>query len=188
MEDSLLLSLLFERSETALSEIARKYSSLYKSVLAGLLSDEGEIEECANDVLLAVWNAIPPARPDSLAAYLCAIARRTGIDRVRYRAREKRNAGYTVLLSELSDVVFEDETIANWEKREQEKEISRILSDFLRTLDGESEVFFVRRYFCLASVASLASRFGVSENYISVKLYRARKKLKAVLTKEGIIR
>ena len=38
----------------------------------------------------------------------------------------------------------------------------------------------------LESVADLARRFELDENRVSVKLYRARKKLKKVLEKEGI--
>ena len=61
-----------------------------------------------------------------------------------------------------------------------------VLSDFLRDLDPETEILFVRRYMYLESVAELARRFELDENRVSVKLYRARKKLKKVLEKEGI--
>ena len=64
--------------------------------------------------------------------------------------------------------------------------LSRVLSDFLRSLDGETEVLFVRRYLHMESVAELAEQFGMSENHVSVKLYRARKRLKERLRREGI--
>ena len=65
--------------------------------------------------------------------------------------------------------------------------LARVLSEFLRSLDGETEVLFVRRYIHMESVASLASRFEMSENHVSVKLYRARKRLKERLRREGIV-
>ena len=184
MDDSRIVELLFERSETALAEVSHKYSRLYKGMMKEILSDDCDLEECANDVLLALWNTIPPNRPDSLCAYICRIARRIGIDRLRYNTRQKRNSGYTVMLSELDDCLpaedpFED---ANG----SDDRIRAILSDFLKSLDPESEVLFVRRYMYLESVTSLAKRFELNENRISVKLYRARKKLKKLLEREGV--
>ena len=64
--------------------------------------------------------------------------------------------------------------------------IRAVLSEFIRGLDAETEILFVRRYIYLESVAELATRFGMNRNSVSVKLYRARKKLKKILEKEGI--
>ena len=64
--------------------------------------------------------------------------------------------------------------------------MKRILSDFVRSLDGETRVLFVRRYLYLESVQELAKRYELKENNISVKLHRARKKLRKLLEKEAI--
>ena len=71
-----MIDRLFRREETALDDVARQYSRLYKGIIRGVLSDEQDVEECANDVLLAVWNSIPPNRPRSLVAYLLHMAPR----------------------------------------------------------------------------------------------------------------
>ena len=184
IEDKRIIDLLFARSENALDELSCKYSRLYRNILRQLLGNESDAEECANDVLLAVWNSIPPNRPDNLPAYLCKIARRIGINRARYRTRQKRNADYTVLLSELDDCI-PDRDSPDGQETEGET-IRAVLSDFLRGLDKETRVLFVRRYIYLETVASLAERFGLSENHVSVKLFRARKKLKKLLEKEEI--
>lgn len=184
MDDNRIIELLFERAENALDEVSHKYSRLYKGIIREVLSDECDLDECANDVLLAVWNTIPPNKPDSLLAYICKIARRIGIDRLRYNTREKRDTGYMVMLSELDDCLPAEEPVDDSEERSEI--IRTVLSDFLRSLDPETEILFVRRYIYLESVTSLAERFELVENHISVKLYRARKKLKKVLEKEGI--
>ena len=77
-----------------------------------------------------------------------------------------------------------DEPIDDGDERSEL--IRSVLSDFIRNLDPETEILFVRRYMYLESVTDLAKRFELDENRISVKLYRARKKLKKVLEKEGI--
>ena len=184
MDDNRIIELLFERAETALNEVSHKYSRLYKGIIREVLSDECDIDECANDVLLAVWNTIPPNRPNSLTAYICKIARRIGINRLKYNTRQKRNTGYIVMLSELDDCLPAEEPIDNSDERSEI--IQSVLSDFLRDLDPETEILFVRRYMYFESVAELAQRFELDENRVSVKLYRARKKLKKVLEKEGI--
>ena len=185
MEDDKILDLLFERSESALDEVTHKYSRLYKGILRKVLEDEGDIEECANDVLLAIWNSIPPNRPGSLSAYVCKIARRIGIDRLRYHKRKRRNTDYLVMLSELEESLSEEDA-PQAADGPLDGRIREVLEEFIRDLDGETQILFLRRYVYLESVASLAGRFDLSENYISVKLYRARKKLKHALEKEGI--
>lgn len=184
MDDSRIIELLFERAEIALDEVSHKYSRLYKGIIREVLSDECDVEECGNDVLLAVWNTIPPNRPNSLSSYICKIARRIGIDKLRYNTRQKRNTGYIVMLSELGDCLPAEEIIDDTE--ELSEMIRSVLSEFLRSLDPETEILFVRRYVYLESVTDLTKRFELDENRISVKLYRARKKLKKVLEKEGI--
>lgn len=184
MDDKLIIELLFQRSEMALDELTHKYARLYKSIIREVLSDECDVDECGNDVLLAVWNSIPPNRPDSLPAYICKIARRIGIDRLRYHTRQKRNSGYMLTLSELEECLPAQTFTADDEERNEL--IRTVLTGFLRSLDPESEILFVRRYVYLESVAELAKRYQMDENRISVKLYRARKKLKKVFEKEGI--
>ncbi len=184
MDDSRIIELLFERNENALDEVQCKYSRLYSGIIRNILSDECDVEECGNDLLLAVWNTIPPNQPVSLCAYICKIAGRIGVDKLRYNTRKKRNSGYTVMLSELGECLPQKEIIdaAN----EEGTLISSVLSRFIRSLEPETEILFVRRYIYLESVADLAKRFEISENRISVKLYRARKRLKKMLEKEGI--
>ena len=185
MEDYKIVRLLFERSEKALDEVSLKYSRLYIGIIREVLCDECDIEECANDVLLAVWNSIPPNKPENLTAYICKIARRIGISKLRYNTSQKRNFDYLSSLSELNECLPESNSVEI--DNRQADIVKAVLSDFVRSLDAETQVLFIRRYIYLESVGSLAERFELSENHISVKLFRARKKLKKLLEKEGIL-
>lgn len=69
---------------------------------------------------------------------------------------------------------------------EDQNRIKKIISEFLKKLDDESRILFIRRYFYLETVSELSKRFNISENKISVKLFRARKKLHTFLEKGGI--
>jgi len=187
MEDIKIIGLLFERSEEGLLELKKKYSGLYRSVLMGILGDDSDVEECESDLLFAVWNSIPPNSPESLSAYVCRIARNIGINRYKKEKRKKRDGGISVLLDELEDILpqLDGEGYENDSKYDSQI-ITRIIEEMLSEIDAEARVLFVRRYIYTESVKALSDRFGLSERYIAVKLFRVRKKLKKKLEKEGI--
>jgi RNA polymerase sigma-70 factor (ECF subfamily) len=72
------------------------------------------------------------------------------------------------------------------DSEERAEAIRRTVADFVKELDSETRVLFVRRYFYAESVKELSKRFGMSENAISVRLHRARARLKLLLEKEDI--
>ena len=187
MEDKEIIGLLFGRSEEGLRALKTKYSKLYRGVLVGILGNNADSEECEDDLLIAVWNSIPPNSPEYLSAYVCRIARNIALNRYKRDNRKKRNAGENIVIDEL------EECIPNMDGDGYENDaaidsqiISRVIDSFLEGLDAETRVLFVRRYMYAESVTSLAERFGLSERYISVRLFRARKGLKKALEKEGI--
>jgi RNA polymerase sigma-70 factor (ECF subfamily) len=175
------VDLLWKRSEEGLALLDRRYRGLSLSVMAGILENTADREECYNDLLMAVWNSIPPNRPDSLEAYLCALSRRVAIDRYRYNTRDKRSAPYTVMLSELEDCVPDTDA-----PEAEDGEITEALNRFLTGQDAVTRVLFIRRYVMGETTEALAKRFGMKENTISARLYRARLRLRAFLLKEGI--
>lgn len=61
--DKEILQLLYHRDEQALKETVKQYGALCLSVARNILGSQEDAEECLNDALLAVWNAIPPERP-----------------------------------------------------------------------------------------------------------------------------
>ena len=182
MNDQKLTEQLWQRNESALAEVESRYSRLYMGMLRRVLHDEQDVQECANDVLSALWNSIPPNRPDSLEAYLCTLSRRIAIDRYRYNTRDKRSAPYTVMLSELEDVLPDPESMTETE----DGRVIALLNQFVASLDPRTRVLFVRRYVRCETVEELARRFGMGENAVSSRLYRARNKLRKLLRKENV--
>ena len=64
MEDLEIISLLFRREETGLTELREKYGRLCHSIAKRILPDDRDVEESISDGYLRVWNVIPPERPD----------------------------------------------------------------------------------------------------------------------------
>src|SRR5699024_1694314 len=102
MEDQEILGLLEKRSEQALGEVERRYGALCLGLARRLLGRAEDAEECVNDAYLRLWNAVPPAKPQSLGAYLCRIVRNLALRRIdRQGARCRCGESYALALEEL---------------------------------------------------------------------------------------
>ncbi|NLE14203.1 MAG: hypothetical protein GX628_11070 [Clostridiales bacterium] len=103
MDDSKIIELFFERSEQAIIELSKKYGSICDRVAYNILNNRSDAEECVNDAYLAVWNAIPPQRPDPLLSYVCRIVRNLALKKYHANTALKRNSMYDVCLDEIVD-------------------------------------------------------------------------------------
>lgn len=184
MEDRKIVALLFERSEQGMTELIAKYGKLLRHIAGNILSDPLDAEECASDTYLAVWNAIPPEQPRSLAAFCCAIARNTALTRCQRDTAQKRNSRYDVALDELADTL---PALGTVESEYERRELSDGINRFLRQLPKGDRYLFVRRYYFGDSLSDLASQTGRTPRGISVRLFRIREKLQTYLRKEGLL-
>ena len=66
------------------------------------------------------------------------------------------------------------------------RELADKINGFLASLDPQSRVMFVKRYYYSESVFDIARLYGIGEHAVSVRLFRIRKKLKKYLIKEGV--
>ena len=183
MDDSRIIELFYARSEDAIAELSKKYGPYCLTVAKNILNNTEDAEECVNDAYLGVWNTIPPQRPDPLLSYVCRIVRNLALKKYHENTAQKRNSIYDVALDEIADCIpapfsVEDEIMA--------KEVAGIINGFLETLDRQSRIMFIRRYWHADSIEELAALFHRSRHYISVRLSRTRKALKQHLEKEGV--
>ncbi len=183
LSDSRIVELFFAREESAIEALLAKYGKLLFRIAHNILGDARDAEECRADAAMAVWNTVPPKRPDPLGPYVCRILRNLAIDRYRYNGAEKRYSGGEVLLSEIEDIVCDKDSLTD---APTPGEIASAVSDFLRTQTATDRRLFIRRYFHGDSVGDVAADAGITENAASVKLYRLRAKLKKYLGERGI--
>ena len=180
MDDDAIRSLFFARSPQALQALDKKYGRLCRRLACNILEDPRDAEECVNDAYLALWAAIPPARPAPLRAYLCKTVRNLALKAHARRHAQKRG-GYDLALEELSAALPAGETA---ESALAARELARLVQRFLDTLSQADRVIFLGRYAFLDSYAQIAARTGLSEKNVSVRLSRIRKRLKAYLTEQ----
>ncbi len=182
MDDGQIIRMLFERNADALKEIATKYGKLLFRVSENILHCREDSRECVNDTYLAVWNTIPPNNPNPLIAFICKITRNISIKKLRDKNVQKRSGivlPISELQNELADYSLENQTDA--------RQLGRLIDRFLDTIDEESRVIFVKRYWFSDEIYEIANSVGLSESNVYQKLSRTRKKLKAYLEKEGVL-
>ncbi|NLN87969.1 MAG: sigma-70 family RNA polymerase sigma factor [Syntrophomonadaceae bacterium] len=182
MLDNEIIDLFYERSEQAIVELSKKYGSVCRKVARNILNNELDAEECVNDSFLAAWNTIPPQKPDPMLTYICRIVRNLSMKKYHANTAIKRNSFYDAALDELEDCLGSS---ANVENELAAQDLTLLLDSFLDTLDKENRVMFVRRYWYADSIPDIAARFQISNNNVTVRLFRTREKLQIYLRKAG---
>lgn len=184
MTDTEIISLFFERSEQAITELAKKHGSAVARVARNILGNEQDAEECVNDTYLGAWNAIPPHRPSPLRTFVCRIARNLATMKYHANTAEKRNSHYDVALDELEECLAESVSV---EEEYDAIELSEAINAFLSTLNYTDRFIFVRRYWYSDSPEDIAKMANSTPNSVTVRLYRLRAKLRYSLMKEGLL-
>ena len=173
MEDHKIIELYWARSQQAIQESEDKYGPYCRSIARGILDREEDAEECVNDTWFRAWNAMPPQ-----------LTRNLSLDRWRKNRAAKRGGSQVeVALQEL------EHCLPDHRRPDEELEAGEtaaLISAFLRQQPELDRRLFVRRYFHLESIDTLARRFGLTESQAKSRLHRTRQKLKAALEKEGI--
>jgi RNA polymerase sigma-70 factor (ECF subfamily) len=185
MDDTMILELYQNRSESAITETASKYGSYCLAIATNILKNRQDAEECVNDTYYKVWEAIPPECPTVFSSFIGRITRNASLDKYKARKRKKRLGNeFSLLLSELDDCVSSSKKVEN---QVDEMLTAACIDNFLSGIDKESRVIFMRRYFYADSVKQVAERLVMSESKVKSNLFRTRNKLKARLESEDLI-
>ena len=183
MEDAEIIELYWQRDQRAVDETHGKYGGFLTNIAWNILRSRSDAEECVNDTYLNAWNAIPPARPSALRAWLGRIARNLSLDRWRRDRTERRGDGMEVLLGELADCVPAPH---GPEQTLEDREIAALISAFLRRQPAENRVIFLRRYWYGEDLGTIAGALGCGQGKVKSSLFRTRKALRAYLEREGV--
>jgi len=184
MVEEEIVELFFERSEQAIKELDAKYGHMCHKISNNILNNHLDAEECVNDAYLAIWNAIPPARPKPLVTFLCKIVRNISLKRYEFNTAIKRNSTYDVVMEELKDSLSSVDTTEN---EYEAKELTRIIEGFLDSLSATNRVIFLRRYWFADTYSDIAKRVGITEKNVSVRLTRTRKEMQKYLLEKGVL-
>ncbi len=183
MEDSRIIELFWERAEDAISETDRKYGKYCYAIAYNILHSDPDSEECVNDTYLRAWETMPPQKPNALSAYLGRITRNLALNRLSYKAREKRAEGYVAVLDEVSEMLPDTSTMP---ERADNVALREAINSFLRSLDANTRIIFVRRYWYNSAISEIAADYSIPVGTVKSTLSRTRKRFRDHLEKEGI--
>ena len=182
MDEMHIVNLYFARDERAIKETQAKFGRLCHTIAYNVLHNHQDAEECVNDTYVGLWNAIPPANPHDLTAFVCRIARNISLKKLEHSNRKKRASVTLVSLDELAEIL-PDESIGDGTEAE---EIGKHISNFLRGEKEDARNVFIRKYYFFDSIGDITKRYGFTESKVKNMLYHTRDKLKEYLIKEGV--
>lgn len=185
MNDNELIQLYFERDEQAISETERRFGGYFYTIAHNILGCVQDAEECVNDVLMRLWEHIPPAKPDNVYAYFIAVARSVARRKYKMNHTRKRGGGETqVVLDELYDCCSESDSV---EAQVDKNALCDAINAFLGTLNPEHRTIFILRYWYVYTVEEITEKLGISKSKVTVTLMRTRQKLRKYLEQEGFL-
>jgi len=176
MDDTKIISLFWQRDERAVAEFTAAHKRLCVCAANEITGNPHDAEECFNDTCLALWNTIPPQKPESLRAYALRICKNFALNLAKAKNRQKRSA----ILLELNECITEG--IPDMAP----SDIGALIDTFMEMLPKREAIIFIRRYNCSQPVKDIAAAVGMTENQVSKILMKLRRKLQKHLEKEGI--
>lgn len=175
-EDNEIIDMLFSRDQQALSFTEEKYGALCRKLAFGILGDYDYAAECMNTSLYKLWQSVPPAKPQSLKAYLCKIVRSVAF------SMRKKNAPAEIHLTELSELLPDENNI---DDQLDSTMLIDLLNGFLSEQKTVNRRIFILRYYYNLSIDEIAGATGEKSPTVKTKLYRMREELKKILLKKG---
>ena len=185
MNDTEIIRLYFDRSDTAIEETARKYGAYLNQIAFNILRCGEDAEEIVQDSYLKAWYAIPPQRPKVFRHFLSRITRNLSLNRLKYMNAKMRSAEMTELFEELENGLCTagDSAEDEWEA----KHIGELIKAFLSTKSRPERIMFIYRYYYFLTVKEIAERMDMQEYKIKYVLMNMRTELKNYLESEGVI-
>ena len=178
MYEQEIIELISNRDEQGMTELLRHYGPLMRYIIAPILRDPQDQEDCLSEIVMRVWDKISlfDQQRGSWHAWLTSLARNAALN----RARQIKPILSTDDIPEntASPEPTPEEIIL---RQERQAAINRAL----RQLSQKERSLFYRKYYYLQSTAQIASELGMTERAVEGKLYRLKKQLRKVLGGEG---
>ena len=156
-----------------------------RTVAGSVLKNPLDIEEVVADTWLKAWDAIPLYRPQHLRLFLGKITRNLALSMWRKNSAYSRGGDQvTLALEELGECISNSDSPEEYVNMQ---ELEKSISAFLKTEKPIRRAVFLRRYFYLETISSIAKRYSLREANVRMMLTRVRQKLKKFLEQEEYI-
>lgn len=169
-----MIKLLLSKNEKGMDELLIHYGPLMRYIIAPILPNAQDQEDCLSEVAMHVWKKIEKfdSQRGSWNAWLTAIARN-------YALNYKRNTKMHYSIGEIVSDIPSPELNPEEQMIQQERQIA--VNRALQCLSPKDKTLFYRKYYYLQSTTQIASEMGMTERAVEGKLYRIKKQLRKML-------
>lgn len=178
VQEQEMIAQLLQQDERGMEALLLHYGPLMRYIIAPILPDPQDREECLSEVSMRVWSRIAqfdPAR-GSWNAWLTAITRNTA--RNYQRSAQHHSGTRSIPAGTPAPDASPEETILQAER-------SAAVHNALGRLSPGDRALFYRKYYYLQSTAQIAAELGMTERAVEGRLYRLKKRLRTMLGGDG---
>jgi len=173
--DDQLMEAVVNREGDALESIYKRYETLLRTVILGVIRDESDVEDVLHDVLLQLWEQGDRYNPNQkgLRGLLVTLARRRALDRLRRRAAYRR-ATESLKTDADNPLTCETSTMSN---QVEVHDLSELLNRVIQELpEAQKEVVHLA-FFKGMSQREIAASRRISLGTVKTRLHLAQRKL-----------
>jgi RNA polymerase sigma-70 factor, ECF subfamily len=173
--DDELMEAIVNREDSALETIYKRYASLLRTVIMGVIRDESDVDDVLTDVLIQVWERGDRYNPNEkgLRGLLVTLARRRAFDRLRRRAAYRR-ATESLKLDAENPLICETVTISN---RVENQDLSELLHRVIGDLPEAQKEVIDLAFFKGMSQREIAAKRRISLGTVKTRIHLAQRKL-----------
>lgn len=178
MKEQEIIQLMLAKNEKGMNELLLHYGALMKYIIAPILPNAQDQEDCLSEIAMQVWEKIEKfdSQRGSWNAWLTAITRN-------YALNYKRNSKVHNSIEEIASDIPSPEP--NPEEQIIQQERQTAINRALQRLSPKDKILFYRKYYYFQSTTQIASEMGMTERGVEGKLYRIKKQLRKLLGGEG---
>lgn len=174
MNEKEIVNLIRAHNELGMEELIIHYGALIRYIIAPIVTNTHDQEECFYEVTMRAWDKIELYDPDrgTWTVWLTAITRNTALNYI----RNNRSNNYHDEISDemVSPLRTHEEIILINEQKEA-------LVRALNKLTYKERYLFYRKYYYMQSTAQIAAELGTSIRSVEGRLYRLKKRLQKLL-------
>ena len=175
-----LIGRLRRKEPGAMDELLREYGPLMRYIVAPILEDPGEREECVADVAMVVWDKIGDytVEKGAFTTWLTVLTRNAALNRRRGEQRRKNRQ------EELGEHIPDPRP--GPEEEVLRKERAGTIQHAVAQLSQLDRSLFYRKYYYFQSTAQMAAELGLTQRAVEGRLRRIRLRLREALGGEQL--
>ena len=175
LSDDELMEAIVNREDGALESIYKRYESLLRTVILGVIRDESDVDDVLTDVLLQVWERGDRYNPNEkgLRGLLVTLARRRAFDRLRRKAAYRR-ATESLKQDAENPLICETVTMSD---RVETHDLSKLLHRVIQDLPEAQQEVIDLAFFKGMSQREIAAKRQISLGTVKTRLNLAQRKL-----------